>query len=236
LETTPVLPEEEAAYRQVSPLAVIALLLGAASLVAFVGPAFYWIPAAAIGAGLLALGKIGRSEGSLAGEGLARLGMALALGCVAAGLVRESVRDSLFQQQAEKTARQWLDALAEGRTKDARELLSADGAASLVPQREPGQEPISKEDGEAIILDALRSDSLTRALGDKGQALTVDEAPPPIVDGGRTVMGLTFTLAKPGGDDHRHLTVQLSRTPHFESEGRPWRIDRWQLEAPHAGH
>lgn len=236
MQTTPLLHEEEVAYRQVSPIAVIALALGVCSLVAFVGPEFLPVPLAAIGAALLALGKIRRSDGALTGEGLARLAIALALAFAAGALVRESVRDTLMQRQAADTARQWLDLLAKGRTKDARELLSPDGSASLLPRREMGQEPLGKDEGEAIILDALRSDALTRTLAEPGREVTLDSAASPVFEGGRAVIGVSFSVGAAGKGDHRHLTLQLNRTATFERDGRPWRVDRWLFEPPHASH
>ncbi|MCC6492103.1 MAG: hypothetical protein IT424_03675 [Pirellulales bacterium] len=236
MQTSPELLEDEVGYRQVSPAAVVALALGLSSLVAFVGPAFFLAPAAAIGVALLALGKIRRSGGALTGEGLARLGLALALACMAGALVRGSVRDALMQRQAVETARQWLDLLASGRMKDARELLSADGASALLPPRQMGPPSTDEAAAEAIILDKLRSEPVTHAASEAKGAISLDEATEPIFDGGRAVVGTTFTLGGATGDAHRHVTLQLSRIARYELEGRPWRIDRWNLQGAHANH
>lgn len=236
MQTTPILHEEDVAYRQVSPTAVVALLLGIASLVAFVGPAFFLVPAAAIGAALLALSKISRSEGVLTGANLARAAMALAVACMAAALVRGSVRDALMERQAVETTQQWLDLLAKGRIKDARQLLSTDGASSLLPSPQMGQPAPSREDAEAIILDALRNDRLTEALVQADGAWGIDEPGPPVFDGGRAIIGLSFTMGDGTKDGHRHGSLQLSRIARYVAEGRPWRVDRWNVESPHAAH
>ena len=47
-------PADDDKYSQLAPLAVIALLLGIASLLALIGPLFFLVPAAAIGFALLA--------------------------------------------------------------------------------------------------------------------------------------------------------------------------------------
>ncbi|RIK74312.1 MAG: hypothetical protein DCC67_16720 [Planctomycetota bacterium] len=236
MQTAPETIEEDVAYRQVSPAAVVALVLGVGSLVALVGPAFFLVPVAAVGVALLALGRIRRSGGALAGEGLARLAIALAIACTAAALVRQSVRDNLMQRQAVQTAQEWLDRLAKGRIKDARDLLTGDAASSLLPSREPGQPPPDPADAEQIILDRLRSDPLTRALAAASAAPTLDSAAPPQFEGPRAVVAAVFTVPGAASDDHRHATVQASRLRQYEDQGRPWRIDRWTIEPAHAAH
>jgi len=145
LQTSPELTDATR-YSQVSPTAVIALLLGLASPLAFIGPLFFLFPAAAVGVGLVALGKIRSSEGALTGQSLARFAMALGVACLAAALVRGSVRDALMQRQAVDFTTRWIGLLADGQIKEASELLSGEGASNLVPPPGQGEEPLPQEE------------------------------------------------------------------------------------------
>jgi len=227
---------DDAAYSQVSPAAVVALVLGLASPLAFVAPLFFLVPAAAVGTALLALGKIRRSGGTATGQLLARTAIALGLACAAAAIVRGSVRDSLMQSQAVATAQRWFGMLADGRVADALALLTGEAHASLVPRPEMGQPPIAAEEAETIALDRLRSDPLARALAGGSQPATLETAAGPVFDGPKAVVSATFVVVGADGQQHRHVQVTLARARYYESEGEPWRIERWDAGTAHAAH
>jgi hypothetical protein len=229
---TPAELEDDSAYRQVSPMAVIALILGLASLVAFIGSAFFLIPIAAIGAALLALGRINRSGGALTGRNLAHVAIALALFCTVASLVRDSVRDSLLNRQAVDAGQKWLTMLADGQIKEALGLLTGDAAASLVPRPEMGQPPLPEEVSKSLAEDHLRSDSLSRALNGRSQAPTLESVAEPLFDGAKTIVPVTFTFTDPDKSDRRKIQLQMVRSAYYESLGKPWRVERWSLDAP----
>lgn len=223
-------PEElegEVKYSQVCAPAVWALLLGLASPLAFVGPPFYLFPVAAVGMSLLALGKIRTAAGGLSGTLLARLAIGLALGCMAAALVSNSVRDELLTQQSSETAQRWIRLLAEGRIDRARALLSVEGASGLAPPPSPEQPPQSAEDREAIVLERLRSDPVTLAVAGQ-KRFTEESTLPPVFEGVRTQTGCTLAIGDEAGAGRR-VVVQLVRSPGYEAQGEPWRIERWSL-------
>jgi len=232
---TPSELEDEAAYSQVSPMAVIALVLGLASPLAFIGPLFFLFPMAAIGAALLALGAIARSGGTLTGRGLAQIAIALGLVCTVAPVVRGSVRDSLLKAQAADTAQRWFRMLADGQLSDAMELLSGEGRGALVPSAGMGQPPLPEDEAQTIALDRLRSDPLTRALN-SGATATTESVTDPIFDGPKTLVATTFMVDDPLTGEHRHVEVQLVRLRYYEQQGEPWRIDRWSSGEAHADH
>lgn len=230
-------PADDDKYSQLAPLAVIALLLGIASLLALIGPLFFLVPAAAIGFALLALGKIRQSDGALSGTGLARVGMALATVCLVAALVRGEVRDRMLKEQAGAAAQRWLELMTAGEIVDARALLTGDAASSLVPQREPGAEPRPPEESERMARERLEQDPLVRDFaGVDEPQIEVEAFSEPVFDGGRTIVGTTLFLADPASGDHRHVQLQMSRNKYYEAEGEPWRVDRWEASGAHGAH
>jgi hypothetical protein len=235
LRTSPEL-EDDSRYSQVSPAAVIALLLGLASPLAFIGPLFFLVPAAAVGMALVALGKIGRSGGALSGSTLARISIGLALGCVVASMVRDSVRDSLMQRQAIEAAETWMGLLADGRIKEAAEMLSGDGAGMLLPQPEPGAQRMAPEDTEELLHTNLGSQVLTRALAGQTNPGVFESATPPVYDGPKTIVQVNFGVDDPEAGGHRHVQLQMVRAKYYETQGKPWRVDRWVTGDAHGAH
>ena len=228
--------EDDSRYSQVSPVAVIALLLGLASPLAFIGPLFFLVPAAAVGTALLALSKIGRSGGALSGAALTRVAIGLALGCVAASMVRDSVRDSLMQRQATEVAQRWIGLLADGRIEDAAELLSGDGMGMLVPPPEPGQQPVPPEDAQKLLHTNLGTQVLTQALAGQTDPAVFESASEPVYDGAKTIVQVNFGVEDPQSGGHRHVQLQLIRARYYEATGEPWRIDRWETGEAHGAH
>lgn len=230
-------PVEDDKYSQLAPLAVIALVLGMASLLALIGPLFFLVPAAAIGVALLALGKIRQSDGALSGAGIARIGLALATICLVASLVRGEVRNRMLKEQAGATAERWLRLMTAGDVPRARALMTGDAFGALVPRSNPGAEPRPPEELERIALERLGQDPLVRDFaGVDEPQIAVESLSEPMFDSGRTIVGATFFLADPDSGEHRHVPMQMSRNKYYEAEGEPWRVDRWEPSAPHGAH
>ena len=229
--------EDDARYSQVSPTAIVALLFGLASPLAFVGPLFFVFPAVAVGVALLALGKIRRSEGGLAGETLARIAIALGLACVAAALVRTSVRDTLMQRQGVAAAQEWLGLLADGRLSDAGAMLTVDASQMFLPSpTSGGPQPATAEEAEELVTTGLRSNALTKALAGQQQPGVLEGAEGPYFDGRKATVVVRFGVEDAAEGGERHIEMQMVRTPGYEAQGRPWRVDRWQTGEAHAAH
>jgi hypothetical protein len=235
LQTSPEL-EDDSRYSQVSPAAVIALLLGLASPLAFIGPLFYLVPAAAVGMALVALGKIGRSGGTLSGSTLARVAMGLALTCFVGSLVRDSVRDSLMQRQAAEVTQRWIGLLADGRMEEAAAMLSSDGAGMLVPRPEPGETPLPQEEMETLLHTNLASQTLARAVAGQKDPGAIEGTTPPVYDGVKAIVQVNLAVEDAEAGGHRHVQLQLVRAPYYEAQGEPWRVDRWETGDAHGAH
>lgn len=220
-----------------SGAAIIALLLGLASLLTFVGPLFLIFPVAAVGVALVALANIRKSEGVLTGALLARMAMALALGCVAASLVRGSVRDTLLERQAVEAANEWLEALAAGRIPEARALMTRESLSGYVPVAVgTGHQKATPEQINQLIVHGLRNDVLTQALAGQKDPGVLESVSPPVFDGGRAIVALRFGVEDSRAGGHRHVELQLVRARAYEREGRPWRVDRWEAGEAHGAH
>jgi hypothetical protein len=223
-----------AEYRSVSGRAVLALALGLASPAALIAPVLMVVPAAAVGAALLAERGIRSSGGVLTGVALARCGLALALASVGAAAVRAPVRDALLLRQAMPAAERWFGLLAEGRDEEAFSLLSGQGAAMLYPAAEPGQPPTPAEEAKTIALEHLRNDPVARCLRGKKAPLVVrlqQPAGPPLWEGGRARIDADFTVSDGGEGEPCRIHVQCVRSFYGTAE-QPWRIERWSLAPP----
>jgi len=229
-------PVDEEKYSQLAPLAVIAFLLGIASLLAFIGPLFYLLPIAAVGVALVALGKIARSEGTLSGARLAQLGISIATICLVASLVRGGVRDGMLKQQAGETSLRWLHLMASGDVDSARGLLSNEAAGSLIP-RDPGGAQPPVEELERMARERLQLDPLVKDFANvKEPLIKVQTVGEPVSDAGRTMAGVDLVMGDPATGSHRHVQVTLSRNKFYEAQGEPWRIDRWEAGSSHGAH
>lgn len=226
---------DDAKYSQLAPMAIVALVLGVASVLALIGPLFFLVPIAAIGLALLALSKIRNSDGALSGTRLAHAAIALATICFVATLVRTEVRDRMLKQQANATADRWLAMMTEGRVAEARELLSGDALSGLLPRPAQGTEQLPQEEFERISMETLELDPLVRDYVGGDAKITLESVSEPIADANRTIAGVNYMVADAKGR-HRHVQIQLARTRFYEASGEPWRIDRWDAGAAHGAH
>jgi hypothetical protein len=217
-------------YRSVSGLAVLALALGLASPAALIAPVMMVVPAAAVGAALLAERGIRTSGGALTGVALARCGLALALASVGAAVMRGPVRDELLRRQAVPAAERWFVLLADGRDEDALALLSGQGASMIYPPREPGQPPLPEEESKTIALGNLHNDPVARCLRGKKAPLVVrlEAAGGPLFESGRARIDADFTVSDGAEGEPCRIHVQCVRSFYGTAE-QPWRIERWSL-------
>ena len=225
---------ETGEYQSLSPLAAIALILGVLSPAALIHPFLMIIPVAAAGAALIALGKIRASDGALTGARVARCGLALSVICGAATLVRTPVRDALIHRQTTAVAEDWMTAIAKGRIDDSFRLLGSRGIQSLgPPPGDPGAEPPKMEDVLVIARANMQAAPITKYLAGLKLPLTVAVTPQgrgaPVEDGLRLIVGEEYSVAGAGDAEPRRVQLQFTRSPAYEAEGQPWRVESWTL-------
>lgn len=223
----------EADYQSLTPWSAFALLLALLSLTALASPLLLAIPAAAIGAALLALSRIRAAGGTLTGARMARFSIALATVCIVAPLVRDKVRDTLMERQTTEVAQAWLTQVAAGQISESKALISLQALGALGPRsEEPGGPPPDPKVVDAVVLEKLRAEPLMKRLAEFEAPLKVTLASAsfvPVFDGLRINASAIYRVES--ADDHKPLLVQLNflRQDYYEKEGRPWRVDHWAI-------
>jgi hypothetical protein len=106
-------------YSAISPAAIVALLLGVASIFAVGNLLLLIIPALAVVAAGMALLQIARSEGGVSGRWAAIAGLSLALLFASTAVARSITRAWHLRNEARTFANQWLQLVRQGRLEQA---------------------------------------------------------------------------------------------------------------------
>ncbi len=130
--------DELGQYQSLSTSAVVALVLGLLSPIAFFSPLLLVMPLLALGVALWALARIKGSGGGLLGTRLAYCGLALAIVCGVASVARSQIRVELLRRQASETAERWLSLLAQGQAEETLALMTRSAVSKLSPSGEGG--------------------------------------------------------------------------------------------------
>ncbi len=109
-------------YGAISPLAILALLLGIASVAALIGLGWLVVPLVAVIVAALALAKIAASEGALVGRAAAAVGLMLALLFASIAVTRTVARQSILTGHARQFADDWLEQVRSGQLESAHQL------------------------------------------------------------------------------------------------------------------
>ena len=134
------------AYRSLSVMALVAMVLGIASPLVFAAPLLLILPLLALTCSVLALRRIAASPDVLTGRALAQIGLLLALTCLTAVGVKGYVAKQLLARQTEPIARQWIDFVVKGNT--AESYLMTFAPVTRSDQRERLASTTSSAEGE----------------------------------------------------------------------------------------
>lgn len=119
-------PEVDA-YRPLSRLAAIGLLLGLASMLAWLAPLFWLVPIVALVVNLAALWHLVRRAPQAAGRTLAGLGLALAIACGVGAPTVDSIRLAQLRAEGRQFALEWFGYLAADQPERAFQLTLGPG-------------------------------------------------------------------------------------------------------------
>lgn len=146
--------EEEAAYRTVSVLAIVSLVLGFAAPLCLVAPLLFAIPLLGIILALAAIARVASSDGAMIGRGAALIGLALCVASVCGAFARTAVADRMLSQQAREVALQWVALLQAGGGEQAFALTvaHAQGPPPKPPVNMPDHDEAEHEDPLAHFL------------------------------------------------------------------------------------
>jgi hypothetical protein len=217
--------DEFGSYTSLSAVAVGALLLGLASPLALLAPLMVVVPAAGAIVAILALMRIGNSAGALSGTKLAYCGLVLSILCGVASPLRVAVRDNLYGNQADRTARAWLNLVSKNQTSAALAYLTGNAMVGLSPSPSPeGPRPEPDPQIDAVNLGKhelavkLRHEAQHGELDFALRSLTCDGS------GINPRVAIQYQTVKP--DDSLTMSVVLLR-----SLAKPgWLIESWRLE------
>jgi len=109
---------EVLAYRALSPLAIVSVIFGCASIFTFTHPGFAVLGVLAVGLGLLALRQIRKRPNVLTGTKLANTGIGTALFFTLMAATISGVQGWIYQHEAGKFARAYVDAIKKGGLND----------------------------------------------------------------------------------------------------------------------
>ncbi|NOY28620.1 MAG: DUF4190 domain-containing protein [Planctomycetes bacterium] len=123
--------DELGQYQSLSTSAVVALVLGLLSPIAFFSPLLAVVPGFVFAVALWALARIKGSEGRLLGTRLAYCGLVLAIVFGVASVTRTQIRVEILRRQANEIAEQWLSMLARGQAEEALGLMTSAAISKL---------------------------------------------------------------------------------------------------------
>jgi hypothetical protein len=110
------------AYHSVSVLAILALVVGLLSPLAFAHELLWALPLAGIALSVAAILRIDRSDGLLGGRAAAVMGLALSLFCGAGAITQAATRRLWLAYRAERMAERFVELLREGKSREAHQL------------------------------------------------------------------------------------------------------------------
>jgi hypothetical protein len=114
----------DAGYHSVSALAVVALVIGLLSPLAFTHPLLWSLPIIGIALAWAAIVRIDRSEGLLIGRKAAIIGLAISLFCGLGAVTQSTTRRLWLASRAERLTERFLELLREGKTYEAHQLFA----------------------------------------------------------------------------------------------------------------
>jgi hypothetical protein len=220
--------DELGKYTSLSSLAVCAFLLGLASIVALLAPLFVVVPIAGMLVSLLALLRINTSDGALSGAKLAYAALILCVVCAVASPLRVRVRDALYKGQADGSAREWLQLVAENETQQSLNHLTGNARMMLMgPPSPEGPPPVVDPQSQAI---KLALDPLVTKLQEEAKHGQLEFATHELScdsEGTAPRVAALYQTVKPDDSLTMRLVLMRSVSP---GRGGEWLIDSWHLE------
>ena len=209
-------------YRPVSPLAVVALVLGICSAMALVTRFAWVVPLVAAAVAIAALADLARPGTAKAGRLLALAGLALAVGFGAQAVTSAAVDRWIESHRAGAAARAWIDAVRDGRPAEALGLCGAAVASTASMPPDPTETDVEVRRLERFIqLDAVRAVAACHAT----QPEVTSCQPLGTDDNAWTVRA---ALASCGGGEE---TLRLVVSPKTTAAGTTGVVERWKVMA-----
>jgi hypothetical protein len=230
LVTSEISPDE-VEYRSLSPWAVISLVLGIASAVAFAAPLLLAIPILGVMAAAIAIWQISAEGSELTGRRAAVWGLALSV-CFGVGAVTDRIATRWrLESEATELTMTWFDHLQHGRVEAAHQL-------TLVPWRRRTESDLAeyyRSQPEARSdLEAFMAEKPIRAVLELGQRGTVSLLRTAFIatdTHGRILVGRLYELSSDSQPDKRTVLLVVARRSEDDDTKLPrWEISRWKID------
>jgi hypothetical protein len=222
---------DDVEYRSLSPWAVIALVLGVASAVAFAGPLLLAIPVLGVFAAAIALWRVSAEGSELTGRRAALWGLALSV-CFGVGAVADLVATRWrLESEATELTMAWFDHLQHGRLEAAHQL-------TLVPWRRRVGGDLAEyyrvQPEARADLEAFLAEKPTRAVLDLGKRGMVRPLRTTFIatdSRGRILVGRLYELRSDAQTEKRNVMLVVARRSEDDDTKAPrWEISRWKSE------
>jgi hypothetical protein len=224
---------DTADYRAISSLAVAALLTGAVSATSLIGVPLWIVPLVGILLSWLALVRIDRSAGMLLGRPMAAAGLALSLCFGTAGIATHFYSQRLLAREAQQTANQWFQALAEDQPELAREWTLSLGSRAGFDDPERLKSYYADDPTRRGQLAKFVSQKLIAIMLRLGHRATVNLEETTLIDESSGMIGQRYQATYDDAGHPAHFSVQLLLQQRMLPGGRPWwRVHNWSLVVP----
>ena len=212
-----------AEYRSVSLLAVVAAVLGVASLSAIFSTGLIVIGMVAVIVSLIALRRIATSDGQLVGRTAALTGLALALTVAAGVVVHARVVSGMLSKEASKWGVDWCQLLMDG------EIITAAELKNPATMRRPFDDALADyyatNEGAMGQLEKFKENDVVQLLTSAPEGSRVE--PVKLLDSRRDVQSgyvvvQEFKLIQPGGEPPVVFRLELRRQKVGKLGGGAW--------------
>lgn len=225
--------DELGQYRSLSPLAVLALLLGLAAPLVLTTPVLSIIPVAGIAVAIIALVKIHTAEGSLTGSFMAKAGLALCVCSLMLPQAKNYIRDSLALESSSAVAEQWIANICEGKEEVSALMVLPKTLYDITIQpssrNPPGNQIYSIEDGIAKFKKDFEVAEIAKQ--ENSESFTLDPAMTIYVWKAKSPeVLLHYNFTEEGKKTPNLCKILLERRP-TEQGTDLWFVKRWDVVA-----
>lgn len=221
-----------AAYRSVSPLAIVSLCLGLAAALMLVSPLLAPVPVAGMVVAIAALRGIRATRGELTGAGLAIAGLCLSVFFLGFGLTRHLVRQGTLEQRGREVAGVFLNLLQEGRVREAHQFRQLPNSRITSP--EALAEHYEKNKEAAQELESFKNSAVVKDLVRRGKDADVqfESLHSATRDGQSDMLVLKYSYLPENSGQRQPVWIYINRRYDDGSKRYQWDIGGIQNTPP----
>jgi hypothetical protein len=226
--------DDDAAYRTVSILSIVSLVLGLTAPLALIAPLLFALPIAGAVVAVLAIRRIAVSDGALVGRTAAVIGLALSIASVSAAFTRTALIQELLSRQARAAAFEWFTLLQAGDAERAFQMTTA--SRQSPPPKDPADPHDAGSEPETPPLETFRVDPVVHFLLDHAQGTPVEYVRDSAFDpgsGGNVRIQQLFTVgatADSGRGSATSVEIVLQRVRGINGAPSQWLVSAYKSD------